>query len=103
MKSPGGRAESVTLIQPGNEPSPQDSEDMKTVRIPATAERVKCNYDKEADVLYLSLGDPSPAVGVDVGEGIVLRYDERRQEVVGLTLIGLRARLLAGLAGFLLT
>ena len=71
---------------------------MKAVRIPTKSETVDWEYDKEADVLYLSLGDPSPAVGVDVGEGVVLRYDEHRQEVVGLTLIGLRARLLAGLA-----
>jgi hypothetical protein len=32
------------------------------------------------------------------GEGIILRYGETRQEAVRLTLIGLRARLLAGLA-----
>jgi uncharacterized protein YuzE len=50
------------------------------------------------DVLYLSIGEPQPAVGMDIGEGIILRYDEVRKEVVGLTLIGLRARLLKGLA-----
>lgn len=54
---------------------------------------VSWNYDDEADVLYLSVGDPRPAVGVDVGEGIVARYDEDNNEVVGVTLIGLRARL----------
>ena len=47
----------------------------------------------EADVLYLSLGQPRPAVGVDIGDGVVLRYDEATQEVVGLTVIGLRAKL----------
>ena len=45
------------------------------------------NYDEEADVLYVS-------VGVDIGEGIVPRYDEESKEVVDVTLIGLRARLL---------
>jgi len=54
-------------------------------------------YDREADVLYLSLGEPTPAVGVDIGEGVILRYDEECQEVVGLTLIGLRTRLQASL------
>jgi uncharacterized protein YuzE len=71
---------------------------MQKVRIPIKGEMIGWEYDEAADVLYLSLGDPGPAVGVDLGEGIVLRYDECRQEVVGLTLIGLRARLMAGLA-----
>ena len=54
---------------------------------------VHWDYDEEADVLYLSVGDPRPAVGVDIGEGVVARYDEENKEVVGVTLIGLRARL----------
>lgn len=52
------------------------------------------DYDEEADVLYLSVGEPRPALGVDIGEGVVARYDEENKEVVGITLIGLRARLL---------
>jgi hypothetical protein len=50
-------------------------------------------------VLYLSIGKPKAAVGVDIGEGMVVRYDEKEKSVVGLTVIGLRARLLEGLAG----
>lgn len=56
------------------------------------------DYDEEADVLYISVGEPRPALGVHIGEGVVLRYDETVKEVVGLTLIGLRERLLKGLA-----
>lgn len=55
---------------------------------------VRWDYDEEADVLYLSVGEPRPAVGVDIGEGVIARYDEERNEVVGVTLVGLRARLL---------
>lgn len=55
------------------------------------------DYDEEADVLYLSVGEPRPAIGVDIGEGVVARYDETNREVVGITLIGLRTRLLKGL------
>jgi uncharacterized protein YuzE len=51
-------------------------------------------YDEDADVLYLSIGEPKPATGIDIGEGLVLRYDEAEQNVVCLTIIGLRARLL---------
>jgi hypothetical protein len=32
-------------------------------------------------------------VGVDVGEGVVVRYDEKAREVVGLTLIGVGKRM----------
>jgi len=34
-----------------------------------------------------------PAMGVDVGDGMVLRYDEAHRALVGLTVIGLRAKL----------
>ncbi|MBT9163866.1 MAG: hypothetical protein DDT24_00786 [Chloroflexi bacterium] len=72
---------------------------MEAVRILGKPTTITWDYDEEADVLYLSIGEPQPAVGVDIGEGIILRYDEARREVVGLTLIGLGARLLEGLAG----
>ena len=43
--------------------------------------RLDWEYDGKAETLYISFGKPRPAVGVDVGEGVVVRYDE---EVVGL-------------------
>jgi uncharacterized protein YuzE len=70
---------------------------MEAVKILEKPTSIKWDYDEEADVLYLSMGEPKPALGIDVGEGVVLRYDETRREVVGLTLIGLRARLLSRL------
>jgi uncharacterized protein YuzE len=45
-------------------------------------------YDGDADSLYISFGKPRAAVGVDVGDGLVIRYDEMTKEVVGLTIIG---------------
>lgn len=70
---------------------------MEAVKIFEKPTGIVWNYDEEADVLYLSIGTPRPAVGVDVGEGLVVRYDEQQKEVVGLTVLGLRARLLKGL------
>jgi uncharacterized protein YuzE len=58
---------------------------------------LRWDYDGEADVLYLTIGEPKPAVGVDIGEGIVVRYDEIEKQIVGLTLSGLRARVLKNL------
>jgi uncharacterized protein YuzE len=54
---------------------------------------VDWEYDGEADTLYISFGKPRAAVGVDVGEGVVVRYDEKAKEVVGLTIIGVGRRL----------
>lgn len=54
-------------------------------------------YDEEADVLYISVGRPKVAVGVDIGEGVVVRYDKKRREVVGLTILGFRTRTLEGI------
>jgi len=72
---------------------------MDAVRILEKPVTITWDYDEEADVLYLSIGEPRPAVGVDIGEGLILRYDEAHKEVVGLTLVGLRARLLQKLNG----
>jgi len=71
---------------------------MEAVTILERPKQITWDYDEDADVLYLSIGEPQPALGLDIGQGVVLRYDEVRKEVVGLTLIGLRARLMEGLA-----
>jgi len=71
---------------------------MEAVKILEKPATINWDYDEDADVLYLSIGKPRSAVGMDIGEGIILRYDEARKELVGLTLIGLRARLLESLA-----
>jgi hypothetical protein len=52
-------------------------------------------YDVEADVLYLSHGEPRKALGVDAGPGLIFRCDESSDRLVGLTIVGLRARLAA--------
>ncbi len=50
-------------------------------------------YDDEADTLYLSFGKPQAATGLDIGEGVIVRFDEQAQEVVGLTIVGVGRRL----------
>jgi hypothetical protein len=47
-------------------------------------------YDQEDDLPCLSVGTPHSAVGDDV----ILRYGDPANEVVGVTLLGVRARLL---------
>lgn len=70
---------------------------MEAVRILDKKEGVDWDYDEEADVLYLSIGRPRKATGVDIGRGVVVRYDEKKKEVVGLTILGVRARLVESL------
>jgi uncharacterized protein YuzE len=47
-------------------------------------------YDRENDVLYLSIGAPRAGVGEETPEGHVWRFDEEG-EFCGLTLIGAQA------------
>jgi uncharacterized protein YuzE len=68
------------------------------VRILESPATLSWDYDEEADTLYIAVGDPRPAITVDLGEGVLARYDPGSETVVGLTLLGLRSRLLEGLA-----
>jgi uncharacterized protein YuzE len=45
------------------------------------------SFDRDADVVYLSFGEPSRAVSEEVAEGVFARYDPRSEELVGLTLL----------------
>lgn len=71
---------------------------MEVLKILDKPDTIDWEYDEEADVLYLSVGAPKPAVGVDIGEGVVVRYDEVNNEVVGLTVLGLRERVIKEIA-----
>ena len=70
---------------------------MEAIRILEKKENLDWDYDEEADVLYISIGEPRKALGVDIGEGAIVRYVEETREVVGLTLIGVKERLLSSL------
>lgn len=70
---------------------------MEAIKILDKKENFNLDYDEEADVLYISIGEPQKALGVDISEGAVVRYIEATGEVVGLTLIGVKERLLKSL------
>jgi uncharacterized protein YuzE len=48
---------------------------------------VQFHYDREADVLYLSVGKPQRAKTVEMGEDFVLRLHPKTAVVVGMTII----------------
>ena len=64
------------------------------IKIKEKSKDLNWSYDAEADVLYVTLGRPREAIGVDVGDGTILRYDDKSHEVVGITFVGLQSRLL---------
>jgi uncharacterized protein YuzE len=70
---------------------------MEAVKILEKGQKIDWEYDEEADVLYLSIGRPRKATGVDIGQGVIVRYDEKKNEVVGLTVLGMREKLLESL------
>jgi uncharacterized protein YuzE len=49
-------------------------------------------YDAEGDVLYLSIGEPRPAISQEVGDDVLLRIDPETSEIVGLTVLNLSSR-----------
>jgi uncharacterized protein YuzE len=70
---------------------------VEAIRILDKKENLNWDYDEEADVLYISIGAPQRALGIDIGEGAILRYAEDKREIVGLTLVGVKERLLSSL------
>lgn len=71
---------------------------MEAIKILEKTERLDWDYDEEADVLYISIGPPKKALEIDIGDGVVVRYIEETGEVVGLTVLGVKERLLSALA-----
>lgn len=63
---------------------------MERLKILESKENLNWDYDEEADVLYISLGEPKEALGLDVGDGVIVRYMEDSGEIVGLTILGVR-------------
>jgi uncharacterized protein YuzE len=52
------------------------------------SESVIWSYDKEADVLDISFGQPRASLTLDLGSGLFARYLKDTGEITGLTIIG---------------
>lgn len=50
-------------------------------------QKIIISYDKEADVMYMSFGEPSKAYGDEVDEGVFARYNPSSHELIGFTII----------------
>ena len=56
---------------------------MEVLKILEKKEKLNWDYDEEADTLYISITKPQEAIGIDVSEGIIVRYKEDSKEIVG--------------------
>jgi len=72
---------------------------METLNISEKKNKIKWNYDAEADVLYISFGNPQMAEGVDIGEGTIIRIQPDSKEIIGVTILNPLHRTLSSLKG----
>jgi len=56
------------------------------------AEITNLFYDREGDVLYLSVGEPQEAISKEIGEDILLRINPTTGKVVGITVLNFVSR-----------
>lgn len=71
---------------------------MEAINISEKKEKIKWDYDAEADVLYISFGNPQNAEGVDIGEGTIVRVQTDTNEITGLTIMNPLHRTLKSLS-----
>ncbi|HAH22638.1 MAG TPA: hypothetical protein DCL77_02550 [Prolixibacteraceae bacterium] len=72
---------------------------METLNIAEKKDKIKWDYDAEADVLYISFGNPDKAEGVDIGEGTIIRIQPDSKEIIGVTILNPLQRTLSSLMG----
>jgi len=62
-------------------------------KVAISLEKIDLDYDEEADVLYISFGEPREAKdSVEVEDGIIYRIADN--EVIGITITDFKARTL---------
>ena len=49
-------------------------------------------YDNQADVLYISLGNPRKAITTEMGEGNLIRKNPKTKEIIGITIIDFKSK-----------
>jgi hypothetical protein len=67
---------------------------MEVIKILKNRTDVNWDYNNETDIFYISVGKPQSAVGMDIGEGLTVYYDEAQKEIIGFILTGLREKVL---------
>jgi hypothetical protein len=50
------------------------------------SQAIELDYDQLGDCLYLSFGSPRPGVGMDMEDGMIVRYDLESLDPIGITI-----------------
>jgi len=53
---------------------------------------IKLSYDKVADVLYISFGEPQKGIAEETESGILIRRHPKSRQVIGITIIDFEKR-----------
>ena len=56
------------------------------------AEMTTMFYDREGDVLYITIGQAQEAVSREIGNDVLLRVHPKTGEIVGMTVLNLASR-----------
>ena len=72
---------------------------MGNLNITEKKSKINWDYDSDADVLYISFGNPKNAEGVDIGEGTIIRIEPDSKEIIGITILNPLHRTLSSLMG----
>jgi uncharacterized protein YuzE len=72
---------------------------METLNISEKKTKINWDYDADADVLYISFGNPKNAEGVDIGDGTIIRIEPNKHEITGITILNPLHRTLSSLKG----
>ena len=68
------------------------AEHVTQVRRTAVEALTELYYDRDNDILYLSIGKPRSAISRELGDNVLIRMDPATGEVIGLTVMNLSAR-----------
>lgn len=55
--------------------------------------KINYDYDECEDILYISIGKPTPSISEEIEEGILIRRDIKTKKVVGVTIMDYKDRL----------
>ena len=73
---------------------------MENLRMIEKKKNVQWDYDADADVLYISIGKPQKAEGIDLGNGVIVRVNPATNEIIGFTILNPIQKTLQELKGF---
>ena len=52
------------------------------------------DYEGEVDVVYVSFGKSTKVIGEDLGNGVIISYNEENDNLVGMALIEIKKRII---------